>query len=125
MLRRGTREEIACSRPGPPPIPEGGYFDSRRIPQQAYAAAPAPGGPSFCSPGRRVGTIDRSYYTTAAPLRRPYYTTAAPLPTPTLAGGVHPNALPSALKALKYRSTPYERPSPAPPDRQARARAAL
>ena len=47
------------------------------------------------------------------------------LPTPTLTGGIHTNALPSALKALRYRTLPYERPTPPSADRRVRATAAL
>ncbi len=47
------------------------------------------------------------------------------LPTPTLTGGIHTNALPSALKALRYGTLPYMRPTPPSADRRVRATAAL
>jgi hypothetical protein len=109
MLRRATIEKAedtwATLYAGPPPA----YIFSPPS-RSPYAVAPASAA-STPLMGRRDGLAELAY--------------SSPLPTPTLTGGIHTNALPATLKALRYRALPYERPAPPLADRRARATAAM
>ena len=135
-MRRSTAEERAVNRGTPRPIPIAHYdFSSRLAPQPIYAA-PAPGGPAARPWSRRAhptatwspGVARPPCWPTASAAgrhtdgaQRPH---SAPRPIPTMTAGILTNASPSTIKTLRYRSTPYARPSPSQFSRPAAVAAA-